>query len=333
MLVDPYGRRLCYLRVSVTDRCNLRCVYCMPPQGVAKLSHEEILTLEEIARIVRVAAELGVEKVRLTGGEPLVRRNLEVLLMALGEINLPGGVHLTTNGWLLGERLELLERAGVRAVNISLDSLDPARYGIITGIGEQAGAQGLKRVMQAIEAAVEVGAFKVKINTVVLRDLNLEEVEEIASLSLRWPVAVRFIEYMPVGRHTPYRPESFVPAEEVLGRLRSLGTLLPLPSGPSDGPARRYRVEGAPGEVGVISAVSSHFCMSCNRLRLTADGRVVPCLFSRSAVDLRELLRRGATDDELAQALEQAARIKPASHPQAASQMLSSSRQMSTLGG
>jgi len=332
-LVDSFGRRLHYLRLSITDLCNLRCAYCMPPQGIEKLPHDQVLTLEEMARVARVAVSLGVDKIRLTGGEPLLRRGLERLLNDLAALEPRPDLRLTTNGLLLAEKLPLLKQAGVSTVNVSLDSLDPERYGRITGLGPGAGAEAMARVWQGIEAALASGTMEVKLNVVLLGGINEAEICDFARLTLEMPLAVRFIEYMPVGRHTPFQPQSFLPAAEAMRRLGEMGELEFLPARPGDGPAQRMRLAGAPGELGVISALSSHFCATCNRLRLSAEGKLVPCLFSEQAVELLPLLRRGADDGQLTGALLEAARIKPQEHDQAPVHPHAAGCAMSRLGG
>ncbi len=332
-LIDGFGRRLHYLRISLTDRCNLRCTYCMPSGGVPKLRHDDILTLEEMARVARVAVSLGVDKIRLTGGEPLLRRDLEVLLGELDALRPRPDLRITTNGLLLSRKLEALKRCGISTLNISLDTLKPERYGEITGLGQDEGRRAFQRVWEAINLALEAGCFTVKLNVVVMAGLNHDEVLDFARLTLKLPLAVRFIEYMPVGRHTPFLPQRFIDSQEILRELSRLGSCQELPVRPGDGPARRYRLPDSPGELGVISALSSHFCSACNRLRLTADGRLVPCLFSDQTVDLRGVLRSGAGDDEVAEALRQAAAIKPQRHLMHADIAQSAGCPMSRLGG
>ena len=332
-LIDPFGRRLHYLRLSITDLCNLRCVYCMPPQGIDKLPHDQVLTLEEMARVARVAVGLGVDKIRLTGGEPLLRRGLDRLLRQLAALSPRPDLRITTNGLLLEQKLPLLLEAGVSTVNVSLDTLDPAIYGRVTGVGEERGAEALARVWRGIEAALAAPGMNVKLNVVLLGGINEAEIVDFARLTQERSLAVRFIEYMPVGRNTPFQPSHFLSAEEVLKRVGALGALEPLPSRPGDGPAQRLRLAGAPGELGVITALSSHFCATCNRLRLSAEGKLVPCLFSELAVDLRPLLHAGASDAELAGALLEAARLKPRHHDQAPLHAHSAGCAMSRLGG
>ncbi len=332
-LVDPYGRRLHYLRLSITDRCNLRCTYCMPSQGVAKLAHDQVLTLEELVRVARAAVSLGVDKIRLTGGEPLLRRGLGVLLKALDRLRPRPDLRITTNGHFLAQHLPLLLQSGVSTLNVSLDTLDPEQYGEISGLGAQAGPRAFRRVWRGIQAALESGQVAVKINVVLLAGVNHDQARDFARLTRRLPLAVRFIEYMPVGRHQPFQARRFISGRQVLEELGQLGRLEPLPHRAGDGPARRYRLEGAMGELGVISAVSSHFCAQCNRLRVSAEGRLVPCLLSEVSLDLKPLLRAGCSERELKQALLRAARAKPRHHDQALDNLHGAGCSMSRLGG
>ncbi len=332
-LIDGFGRRLHYLRLSVTDRCNLRCTYCMPREGLPKLPHDQILTLEELARVAAVAVSLGVDKIRLTGGEPLLRRDLGSLLAKLDALAPRPDLRLTTNGRLLALNLPMLLAHGVSTVNVSLDTLNPQRYGAITGLEPAEGERAFAQVWRGIEAALASGRLTVKINVVLLAGVNEDELADFGRLTLERPLAVRFIEYMPVGRHTGFLPQRFLAAEQVLAALKGLGRLETLPVRPGDGPAQRYRLAGAAGELGVISALSSHFCATCNRLRLSAEGLLVPCLFSDQTLDLKALLRGGASDRDLAQALRQAAANKPRQHHQDPQGEHHSGCHMSRLGG
>jgi cyclic pyranopterin phosphate synthase len=332
-LVDPFGRRLNYLRLSVTDRCNLRCMYCMPQGGVEKLAHAQVLSLEEIARVAKVAVGLGVEKIRLTGGEPFMRRDLGVLLMALDLLRPKPDLRITTNGLLLEENLPLLLRYGVSTVNVSLDTLNPQDYGAITGMGQEHGPEAFNKVWKAVEAALATEKLNVKLNVVLLAGINGDQTDDFARLTQEMPLAVRFIEYMPVGRHTAYDESRFISSDQVLERLELLGDLETLPSNSGDGPARRFRLSGAKGELGVISAVTSHFCATCNRLRLSAEGSLVPCLLSEIKIDLMGLLRGSANDRELGDALMQAAASKPSGHGQQMAQLTTAGCPMSRLGG
>jgi cyclic pyranopterin phosphate synthase len=297
------------------------------------LRHEDILTLEEQVRMAQVAVKLGVDKIRLTGGEPLLRKGIATLLKDMDRLTPRPDLRITTNGLLLERHIDLLESCRVSTLNISLDTLAPEKYGNITGVGQPAGERLFAKVKKGIDLALESGAFQVKINVVALSGINHEEILDFARLTLKAPLAVRFIEYMPVGRHKPFQPRHFLSTEDILATLADLGPFEELPTGPGDGPARRFKVPGSPGELGVISALSSHFCAACNRLRLTADGRLAPCLFSEKTVDVKKLLRANATDEDLAQALLLAAREKPAKHQQMANQTLAAGCPMSRLGG
>lgn len=273
-----------YLRISVTDRCNLRCVYCMPPEGVALIPHERVLRYEEIAFFVRVAASLGFSKVRLTGGEPLVRRGLPSLVAQVAAT--PGiiDVSLTTNGILLPQYATELKAAGLSRVNISLDTLDQARYAVLTRVGSLAAA------LRGVEAALAADLSPVKINAVLTRE-TLAELPDFAALTRERPLHVRFIEWMPIGECGPKSPEDGPTQAEVLERLRGLGALRPAASPGGWGPARYFAFEGYRGTIGFISAMSDHFCAECNRLRLTADGGLKNCLFSDDEVDVGPAVR------------------------------------------
>lgn len=321
-LIDPYSRHIDYLRLAVTDRCNLRCVYCMPPEGIPHLRHEEILTYEEMVRFLRISVQAGISKVRLTGGEPLVRKDLDVLVREIAELREDVDISLTTNGTLLAGQAEELAAAGLKRVNVSIDSLDPDTYRRITRTGNLADA------LAGVEAALEAGLEPVKINVVVLKHLY-GELEGFVDLVRRLPVHVRFIEYMsPCGM---FDDSYYVSAEEIKRRLGGSGELTRSDMPPMGaGPARYYSLRGARGTLGFISPVSSHFCPECNRLRLTADGKMKPCLFSREEDDVREILRGSAEDGPVLDAIRLTLAKKPRDHggfPQ------SSGRSMSQIGG
>ena len=326
-LLDSYQRPITYLRVSVTDRCNLRCVYCMPAEGVQLRKHEEILRYEEIARVVRAAVELGIRFVRLTGGEPLVRRGVVDLVRMLRAIPDLEELTMTTNGTLLAAQAQPLAEAGLDRVNISLDSLRPERFRHITRLGS------LEDVLAGIEAAEEAGLVPIKLNTVVMRGLNDDEVADLARLTLEHPWHVRFIELMPLGPSISWAEDRYVPSSEVRGRIEAeLGELAPAESPQGNGPARSFRLEGALGTVGFISPWSEHFCAKCNRMRLTADGRLRPCLLSDLEVDLRGPLRNGVGEAELRGLIRQAVQLKPIGH-QLEKQGGPRGRGMSEIGG
>lgn len=305
-MIDQFGRGIEYLRISVTDKCNLRCVYCMPLEGLPWLRREELLTYEEIAEIVRVMGRLGLKRVRLTGGEPLVRRDLPRLAEMLAAVEGIEDVALSTNGVLLAEFADALRAAGVNRVNISLDSLRPERVDLLA---RRAGSY--QRIMEGIAAAERVGFEPIKINMVVLRGRNDDEVEEFARLTWERPWHVRFIEVMPTGSNLEISKEEFISCFEILDRVRRLGELEPVLGPPGNGPARYYRFPGAAGTVGVITPMSHNYCDRCNRMRLTADGQLRPCLFGDIQTNLRDALRRGEPLEPL---IEHTLRIKPERH-------------------
>ncbi len=320
-LKDRFSRPINYLRLAVTDRCNLRCVYCMPPEGVTHLSHEDILSYEEILRFLRVAVRAGISKVRITGGEPLVRKDIERLVEGIASLDPALDISLTTNGTLLPAKAEELARAGLKRVNVSMDSMRPETYRRITRTGE------LRDALAGVEAALEAGLDPVKVNVVVLRHLS-DEVEGFVELARRLPVHVRFIEYMsPCGA---VDRSHYVSAADIRKKLETYGTLREAAPPRGAGPARYFRLSGCEGLFGFISPISSHFCPECNRLRLTADGRMKPCLFSRDEVDVRGVLRGGSTDDEVLRSILECLERKPWSHGGLPS---FTNRTMSQIGG
>lgn len=307
MLKDTYNRSIDYMRVSITDRCNLRCIYCMPPGGLKFLAHKDILQYEEIARILRIAVSAGVRKVRITGGEPLVRRDVTNLVRMIKAIDGIRQLSMTTNGILLERYAGELADAGLDRVNVSLDSLKPERYHEITRGGD------LAAVLRGIEAAERAGLTPIKINMVPIRGLNDDEIEEFAKMTVIAPYQVRFIEFMPFVGENIWNEEHFVSSDEIQARVERVGTLFPAEMKKA-GPARYFRFEGAAGVVGFISPISNHFCHECNRLRLTADGKLRPCLFSETEIDLRHALRSDAPDEEIERLIELSIAVKPKGH-------------------
>lgn len=287
MLVDRFGRRINYLRVSVTDRCNMRCVYCVPPD-VTFLPPGEILTLEEIGRVVRVGVEQGIEKVRLTGGEPLARKNVIKLVRDLGALDGLAELSLTTNGLLLEEFAAPLREAGLDRVNVSLDTLRPGRFKGICRLGE------LDRVLAGIAAASRAGLDPVKVNVVAMRGVNDDEFPEFVRFGIENNVTVRFIEYMPVASN-PEWEQRYIPRDEILERIRDYLDPDATPVTGLHDPARYYPLRGG-GMIGIISAVSHKFCSSCNRLRLTSDGKLRSCLLNEDSIDLKMVLRNNGND-------------------------------------
>jgi cyclic pyranopterin phosphate synthase len=326
-LTDAFARPIEYLRVSVTDKCNLRCVYCMPEGGLPWLQRDEILSYEEIAHIVEAAAALGVRAIRLTGGEPLLRRNLHRLVEMIARIPAIDDIALSTNGLLLEEQIDALASAGLRRVNISLDTLRADRFASI------ARRPGLDRVLRAVDAAIAYGLVPVKINCVVMRGRNDDEVAAFAEYSRRLPIAVRFIETMPVLEYAEAQREEYVSAEELLERLRAIGDLQPVDGPRGNGPARYFAFPGAAGTIGVITPLSHDYCDRCNRIRLTADGRLRLCLFGDHHVDLRGPVRAGATTGEIGEILQRSMLIKPERHHLRLGEPASQMRALSEIGG
>lgn len=285
---DGFGRRIEYLRISVTDKCNLRCVYCMPEEGLPWLKREQILRYEEIAEIVRVMAGAGLRKVRLTGGEPLVRRDLSALVRMIRAVPQIQDVSLSTNAVLLEEQAEELRDAGVDRVNVSLDSLRADR---IDAISRRAGSS--EAIFRGLDAAERVGFGPIKVNCVVMRGRNDDEVADFAAITRERPWHVRFIEVMPTGDNLGVQADEFVSADEMLERIGQTGDLRPVAGPGGNGPARYFAFPGARGTVGVITPMSHNYCERCNRMRLTADGQLRPCLFGHLQTNLRDPLRRG----------------------------------------
>ena len=307
-LIDNYNRKLNYLRISITDNCNLNCLYCQPYAAAAKAHHDEVLRYEEILRIVDVVTRMGVSKVRITGGEPLVRKGVYDFLHRLTAMEGLTDVSLTTNGVILKDNLEKIQSAGIKRMNISLDSLQRDKVKKITG------HDVFPQVWEGILKAHEMGFFPIKLNAVAIRGLNDDELLDFARLSITYPFHIRFIEYMPIG-DTEIGKTQQIMAEEIRSRLESIGPLYPVEAGPKDGgPAERFRYEGAKGEIGFIRPISRHFCKTCNRLRLTAIGRLRVCLLSNRQIDLKTPMRAGCTDEELRQIILDAVRLKPMEH-------------------
>lgn len=327
MLQDNFGRTIDYLRLSITDRCNLRCRYCMPENGVESLPHQDVLSYEELLRLTRIAVDLGVRKVRITGGEPLVRRGLVGFIRQLRELDPALELALTTNGILLAPLAAELKAAGLNRINVSLDSLRPERFREISR------RDGLNEVLAGLQRAAEVGFAPIKINMVPIRGVNDDEIEAFAGLARTNPWEIRFIEFMPVSEGLDYSPAQRVGADEIIARLQRLGELEAVTSSATAGPANCYHIAGYLGRVGIIPAVSQHFCAECNRLRLTADGRLRPCLFSTEEIDLRSRMREGASDEELSELLLQATASKPLGHRIGSDDFSPASRRMHGIGG
>lgn len=306
MMQDGFGRRIEYLRISVTDKCNLRCVYCMPEEGLPWLKHEQILRYEEIAQIVATMAPLGLRSVRLTGGEPLVRRDVVKLVGMLKAIDGIEDISLSTNAVLLADQAEALREAGINRLNISLDSLQPER---VDAIARRPGTH--EKIFAGIAAAERAGFEPIKVNAVIMRGRNDDEIEAFARATMERPWHVRFIEVMPVGDNLGISADEYVPALEMLERTRAIGNLEPAEGPRGNGPATYFRFPGARGTVGVITPMSHNYCDRCNRMRLTANGHLRPCLFGDIETNLRDPLRRGEPLEPL---IAHTLRIKPERH-------------------
>ena len=327
-LYDLHNRRIDYLRISVTDRCNLSCVYCKPRAELKVLPHREILSYEEILRLVTLAVPLGISRVRVTGGEPLVRRGIVDFIASLKALGGLEDISLTTNGVLLDEMADGLFHAAKPRLNISLDSLNAQKFRKITG------SDNFDRVWGGINRAEELGFFPLKLNMVPVRGMNDDEVADFARLTLDQRFHVRFIEYMPIGDDDRWNRDACVPADEIRATIeREVGPLKPFASENSAGPSINYQLPDARGVIGFISPMSQHFCGSCRRLRLTADGKIRPCLLSDTEIDMKSPLRGGCGDDELVRLLEAALAIKPERHYIAGKTGGCFERTMSRIGG
>lgn len=326
-LLDPFNRNLNYLRISVTDRCNLNCVYCNPNKLSPKLTHEDILTYEEILRIVETGVNLGIKKVRVTGGEPLTKKNIYVFLKKLATIQGLEDISLTTNGIFLKPNLAKIKDAGVKRINISLDTLDRQKFQYISGFDK------FNVVWEGIEQAHKIGLAPIKLNVVALKNINDDEFIDLAKLSITYPFHIRFIEYMPIG-NSKIKPENQILASEIKKKICELGELKAIANTGLDGPAERYKFKGARGEIGFIQPISKHFCKQCNRLRLTASGKLRSCLLSNHQVDIKTPLRSGCSDQELHNIFLETIRYKQLEHQLNGKQKENlSPDQMSSIGG
>lgn len=326
MLTDSYSRTIDYLRISITDMCNLHCIYCRPWKEIGKKSHLEILRYEEIVKITSLMTQLGIRRVRVTGGEPLIKKDVLLLIEELTKIKLLEEVSLTTNATKLAHFAWQLKQVGVKRVNISLDSLNKDRYAQITGGGN------LNDVLTGIEEALSVGLDPVKINMVVMKGINDDEVENFALLTYNKHLYVRFIEFMPIGQQGVFWRKRYLPSYVLKERLSSSFGLIPTNGLPGNGSAEYYRIKGGSvGEIGFISPISNHFCSRCNRLRLTPDGHLRLCLGKEMEFDLKSPLREGALDDELKKLILQAIKHKPKQHQFYLK--VPNARQMVAIGG
>lgn len=330
-LTDRFGRVHDYLRISVTDRCNLRCLYCMPEEGMEFTESENLLSYDQIVEVVEAGAELGISKLRITGGEPLIRPGLDGLIKRLSAISGIRDIALTTNGVFLAKQAEALRAAGLNRVNISLDTLDPARFRFIARSGD------LKRVMEGIEAAAAVGFDPIKLNCVLLKDVNEDEIAAFLKLAYEQPLHVRFIEYMPIGHADENWKKHYLPLSRVLEIAEQEGYAINRgPNVHGNGPSDDWQMEGGRGSFGLIHPISDHFCKNCNRLRLTADGSIKPCLYWVDELNVKDAF---GNPDAMKQLLFRAMDIKPENHEMAAKLAggalthVPTERRMSQIGG
>jgi cyclic pyranopterin phosphate synthase len=327
-LIDSFGRVHNNLRISVTDRCNIRCFYCMPAENVQFMRREQLLSFEEIERFVRAVVPLGVDKVRLTGGEPLVRRDLPVLVEKIASIAGVRDIGITTNGILLAEQAQALWDAGLRRINVSLDALDPVKFQQITR------REGYEKVIEGIQAAQAVGFDPVKINAVSVRGLTESEIVPFGHFARETGVELRFIEFMPLDADNAWEREKVLFAHEIIETLsREIMPLVPLPEQDPTAPATDFEFEDGLGRVGFIASISQPFCMSCNRFRLTADGKLRNCLFSLDETDVKTLLRSGATDDQIQKAVRECVAAKWEGHEINTARFIQPDRPMYSIGG
>ena len=317
-MIDKLGRNITYLRISVTDKCNLRCRYCMPADGVCKKDHTDMLTEDEIIQAVEVAAQLGITKIRITGGEPLVKKNIVSICRRTAAVDGIKEVCLTTNGLLLPQLAKPLREAGVTRLNLSMDTLQPEKYAYITRIGK------IEAFQAGLEAALEAGFEKLKINSVLIGGFNDDEIVPLAQLTKQYPVDVRFIELMPIQDHDEFGEAAFIPCKKIIEKLPEA-----VPQKRDGGVARLYRLPGALGNIGLISPLSDHFCASCNRIRLTADGKLKPCLHSGDEFSIKGLDRDGMLAE-----FQRAILAKPSCHAELSHASRSQAgRNMNQIGG
>ncbi|MBW1615001.1 MAG: GTP 3',8-cyclase MoaA [Deltaproteobacteria bacterium] len=327
-LIDNHNRNLNYIRISITDRCNLNCLYCKPNIAVPKLTHNKILRYEEIIRLLKIFIKLGIKKVRVTGGEPLVRKGVYDFLKRLSEFKKLKDISLTTNGVLLKNNIDKIKDAGIKRINISLDTLKNKKFEKITG------KKGFEKVWDGIITAYELGFNPIKINVVALKGINDNELIDFAKLTFDYPFQIRFIEYMPISATEKNGKKHLILTEQIMEKIASVGKLYEIKRDKNAGPAKLYKPNGAKGEIGFISPISRHFCADCNRLRLTAKGALRTCLLSPDETDLAVLMRAGASDDEIIEVILTAVSEKPKKHNlTAANQAIGACGQMSAIGG
>lgn len=326
-MLDTHGRDINYMRISITDRCNLRCRYCMPEEGIDKTIHGNIISFENMARLVKVATTVGIRKIRLTGGEPLVRKNVTGLISYIGDIETIDDIALTTNGVLFADMANDLKTAGLDRVNISLDTLQDDKFKYITRVGE------LREVKKAIYKALELGLNPVKINTVVIKGFNDDEISSFADLAYSYPLHIRFIEFMPIGDLLYWKNDRLITVAEIKAVIEKKYHLRPARISKGNGPAKYFNFEGGEGSVGFISPMSNHFCSECNRIRMTAEGKLRGCLYDKREIDLQEAINNGASDEELKELFIKTINLKPSEHHMDNGWGTDNQRKMYQIGG
>jgi cyclic pyranopterin phosphate synthase len=326
-MLDNFCREINYLRISVTDRCNLRCRYCMPEEGIDKTVHNNILSFEKLARLVKVATTVGIRKIRLTGGEPLVRKEIPSLIEFISQIDSVDDIAITTNGILFPEMACDLKKAGLQRVNFSLDTLQEEKYKYITRVGE------LHQAEKAIMKALELDLHPVKINTVVIKGFNDDEILNFAHLAYTYPLHIRFIEFMPIGDLLYWKKDRIMTAAEMENVIREKYNLQAARVVKGNGPAKYFKLEGGLGSVGFISPMSNHFCSECNRLRMTAEGKLRGCLYDKREIDLHDAINKGASDEDLRQLFIKAINLKPPEHHMDQGWGIDNERKMYQIGG
>ncbi|MDW7675924.1 MAG: GTP 3',8-cyclase MoaA [Bacillota bacterium] len=324
---DKYLRKINYLRVSITDKCNFRCIYCMPEAGIQLKNHSEILSLEEFIKLISLSAEMGINKVRITGGEPLVRKGIVDFISEINKISGIDDISLTTNGALLKEKAVSLKEAGLSRVNISLDTLDESKFISITRTGD------LQTVLAGIEKSIEVGFEPVKLNVVIMAGFNENEIFDFVELTREKPLHVRFIELMPIGETEKWDDSKYISSEAILNLINNKYQIINSTGIKGAGPAKYMTVVGHQGTIGFISALSNHFCSQCNRLRLTSEGMLRPCLHGSKEIDLRTPLRSGFSDDRLKEIILQALWEKPMKHSMKEEGWKAAEKMMYQIGG
>lgn len=323
-MIDNCGRSIDYLRISITDRCNLRCIYCMPEEGICGIKHEKILNFEEIIRLVQIMTGLGLKHLRITGGEPMARRSCLELVSKLNQIDGVESISMTSNGLMLCDRIEEAKHAGISSLNLSIDTLNPETYSRLTRGGD------LEKVLKTLHQALNAG-MNVKVNAVLIQGFNDNDLTDLVRLAKDDPICVRFIELMPIGNA---RDMHSIPPDQVLSLLQdAFGQPVSDASQHGHGPARYVRYPGFAGSVGFISAVSHEFCDSCNRVRLTSDGQLKLCLNHTKGLDLRAMLRGGSSDNEIRNAVQKAIESKPRRHGFLDTIDDREKRRMNTIGG